>query len=150
MGPVRRTFEYTVGLRRGYVDGEAGQWYTINGRMIPFVPMYMVRTGDVVRMRITNRTTVPHPIHLHGHHILVLARDGVPATGAAVWLDSLEVDPQQSYVVQFVADNPGIWMFHCHNLPHARSGLMTHLMYEGVTTPYRIGRVGARLVNRPE
>jgi FtsP/CotA-like multicopper oxidase with cupredoxin domain len=38
-----------------------------------------------------------------------------------------------------VADNPGLWMDHCHNLPHAVEGLVAHLMYEGVTTPYRIG-----------
>jgi hypothetical protein len=31
-------------------------------------------------------------------------------------------------------------MDHCHNLPHAQEGLIAHLMYEGVTTPYRLGR----------
>ena len=41
--------------------------------------------------------------------------------------------------IAFVADNPGIWMDHCHNLKHARQGMVTHLMYEGVTTPYKLG-----------
>lgn len=40
----------------------------------------------------------------------------------------------------FVADNPGVWMDHCHNLPHAVEGLITHLMYDGVTTPLRMGK----------
>ena len=44
-----------------------------------------------------------------------------------------------SYDIAFVADNPGVWMDHCHNLKHATEGLVTHLMYEGVTTPYRLG-----------
>jgi len=42
--------------------------------------------------------------------------------------------------VAFVADNPGLWLDHCHNLPHAREGLTAHLMYEGVTTHFRLGR----------
>jgi hypothetical protein len=41
--------------------------------------------------------------------------------------------------VAFVANNPGIWMDHCHNLKHAKQGMITHLMYEGVTTPYKLG-----------
>ena len=49
--------------------------------------------------------------------------------------------------VAFVADNPGIWMDHCHNLKHARQGLVTHLMYAGVTEPYR---VGGKADNEPE
>ena len=47
----------------------------------------------------------------------------------------------------FLADNPGIWMDHCHNLPHAREGLMTHLMYNGVVTAFLLGR---RSGNEPE
>ena len=61
-------------------------------------------------------------MHLHGHHVLVLSRDGVPATGSPWWTDTLNVRPGESYVVAFRADNPGIWMDHCHNLPHAAEG----------------------------
>jgi FtsP/CotA-like multicopper oxidase with cupredoxin domain len=150
LGPETVRFDYRVGRRVGFLDGRSGDWYTINGRTIPDVPMFMVRRGDVVLMRVSNRTPLVHPMHLHGHHALVVARNGVPATGAPWWVDSLEVDPGQSYDLVFVADNPGVWMFHCHNLPHARSGLMTHLMYEGVSTPFRIGRVTPRLTNQPE
>lgn len=79
-------------------------------------------------------------MHLHGHHVLVVSRDGQPSTGSPWWTDSLDVDPGESYDVAFLADNPGIWMDHCHNLPHAVDGLMTHLNYEGVTTPFLVGR----------
>ena len=47
----------------------------------------------------------------------------------------------------FLADNPGIWMDHCHNLPLAVEGLMTHLMDEGVTTPFLLGTASG---NEPE
>jgi FtsP/CotA-like multicopper oxidase with cupredoxin domain len=65
--------------------------------------------------------------------------NGVPASGSPWWVDSLQVGDGETYDIAFVADNPGMWMDHCHNLPHAVEGLMTHVMYEGVTTPYRLG-----------
>ena len=71
----------------------------------------------------------------------------MPATGSPWWVDSLGVGDGESYDVAFVADNPGIWSDHCHNLPHAAQGLVAHLAYEGVTTPYVLGG-GAE--NRPE
>jgi FtsP/CotA-like multicopper oxidase with cupredoxin domain len=54
-------------------------------------------------------------------------------------VDSLDVGDGETYEIAFLADNPGIWMDHCHNLPHAAEGLMTHLAYQGVTTAYLIG-----------
>jgi FtsP/CotA-like multicopper oxidase with cupredoxin domain len=38
------------------------------------------------------------------------------------------------YEVAFRAGNPGIWMLHCHNLEHVEAGMMTHLVYDGVTS----------------
>jgi FtsP/CotA-like multicopper oxidase with cupredoxin domain len=150
LAPPDRVFTYRVGQRKGYLDGHSGPWFTINGGIIPHVPMFMVHTGDVVEWRIINATAVPHPMHLHGHHWLVVSRNGVPSTGAQWWADSIEVDPRESYVLRMVADNPGVWMVHCHNLPHANSGLMTAMLYDSVISPYSVGRVGPRLVNHPE
>jgi FtsP/CotA-like multicopper oxidase with cupredoxin domain len=45
----------------------------------------------------------------------------------------------ESYEVAFVADNPGMWMDHCHNLDHAKVGMTMHLMYENVTSSYEAG-----------
>jgi FtsP/CotA-like multicopper oxidase with cupredoxin domain len=134
-----RRFEYVIGRRPGFLDGRPGMWWTINGHLFPDVPMFVVARGDVVRMRITNRSGQAHPMHLHGHHAVVLARNGVPATGSPWWVDSLDVRDGESYDIAFLADNPGIWMDHCHNLPHAAQGLVAHLMYQGVTTPYMVG-----------
>jgi FtsP/CotA-like multicopper oxidase with cupredoxin domain len=109
--------------------------------------MYVVGEGDVVKVRISNGSGDVHPMHLHGHHAVVLSRDGVPATGSPWWVDSLDVAHGHEYEVAFVADNPGVWMDHCHNLPHASQGLVAHLMYAGVTEPFRVGGRGH---NEPE
>jgi len=101
--------------------------------------MYVVRQGDVVVMRIDNHSGELHPMHLHGHHAVVIARNGVPATGSPWWMDSLDVLNNQTFDIAFVANNPGIWLDHCHQLKHAAQGMVAHLMYEGVSTPYRIG-----------
>jgi len=135
--PTRR-FEYRIGRRPGFVKGRPGLWWSINGRLFPHVPMYVVREGDVVAMHIANHSGEVHPMHLHGHHVVVLARNGVPASGSPWWVDSLNVLPKESYDIAFVANNPGIWMDHCHNLKHAAQGMIAHLMYEGFDTPYRI------------
>ena len=57
------------------------------------------------------------------------------ATGSPWWVDSLNVLANETYDVAFVANNPGIWMDHCHNLKHAAQGMIAHLMYEGFDTP---------------
>jgi len=85
-------------------------------------------------------------MHLHGHHVRVLSRDGRRVRGAW-WVDTLDVLPHETYVVAFRARNPGVWMLHCHNLNHAAKGLTMHLAYAGVVTPFRIGD-GPH--NRPE
>jgi len=142
-----RSFEYVVGRRPGFLDGKPGLWWTVNGSMYPDLPMFTVAEGDVVRMRIENDSGDVHPMHLHGHHAVVLSRDGEAATGSPWWVDSLNVEDGETYEIAFVADNPGVWMDHCHNLPHAAQGLVAHVMYDGYTTPYTIGGAGG---NRPE
>nr|WP_296066502.1 multicopper oxidase family protein [uncultured Actinoplanes sp.] len=134
-----RVFDYRIGRRIGFLDGKPGMWWTINGHLFPDVPMFMVGTGDVVRMRIANDSGEVHPMHLHGHHAVVLSRNGVAATGSQWWIDSLDVGDNETYEIGFVADNPGIWVDHCHNLKHAVDGLLAHLAYTGVSTSYRVG-----------
>jgi FtsP/CotA-like multicopper oxidase with cupredoxin domain len=142
-----RRFRYDIGRRPGFLDGRPGLFWTINGHLYPDVPMFLVSEGDVVRVSLSNHSGEVHPMHLHGHHAVVLGRDGAPTTGSPWWVDSLNVADGESYEVAFVADNPGIWMDHCHNLTHAVDGLVAHLMYEGITTPFLVGGTAG---NRPE
>ena len=50
-----------------------------------------------------------------------------------------EVGVGETYEIAFVADNPGLWMDHCHNLDHAASGMVMHLAYRGITSPFELG-----------
>ena len=142
-----RVFDYVIDRRIGLVDGRPGTYWTINGHLFPDVPMFHVTEGDVVVFRIVNDSNEVHPMHLHGHHVSVLSRDGVEARGSPWVVDSLDVRPGERYEVALVADNPGIWSDHCHTLAHAVDGLVAHLMYEGVTTRFTIG---GHAENHPE
>jgi FtsP/CotA-like multicopper oxidase with cupredoxin domain len=142
-----RHFAVNIGRRLGFFEGGLRlnwQW-TINGKAFPKMPMYMVRARETVEFSFSNQSHAAHPMHLHGHHMLVFARDGRRIT--PWWSDTLELDPGDRYDVAVFAKNPGIWMFHCHNLPHAAHGLVTHVAYEGVTTPFRMGSSSG---NEPE
>ncbi|PWR04964.1 copper oxidase [Micromonospora acroterricola] len=123
--------EFTLVLDRGLdLSGLLPRYaHTVNGAAAPDIPPQVVRLGDIVRFTIVNRSTAVHPWHLHGHHVLVLSRDGRPATGSPLWLDSFDVRPGDVWEVAFRADNPGTWANHCHNLPHADAGMTLHLMY---------------------
>jgi FtsP/CotA-like multicopper oxidase with cupredoxin domain len=134
-----RRFDYHIDRRPGFLDGRPGMWWTVNGHLFPDVPMFMVEEGDVAVFEISNDSGDAHPMHLHGHHAVVLSRDGEKATGSPWWVDSLEVRVGETYEIAFLADNPGLWMDHCHNLPHAAEGLVAHLMYGGVRSSYKVG-----------
>ncbi|GLW32576.1 multicopper oxidase family protein [Actinoplanes regularis] len=134
-----RRFRYDIGRRFGFLNGKPGNWWTVNGHLFPNVPMFMVSTGDIVRMTIHNGTGEVHPMHLHGHHMVVLSRNGVASTGSPWWTDSLDVLQGDTFEVAFVADNPGIWADHCHNLKHVPEGLVAHLMYTGIRSSFLVG-----------
>lgn len=137
--PFDRRFRLELGRKPGFFDGRPGMQWTVNGGIFPDVPMLVVERGDLVRLEVVNTTSRVHPMHLHGHHLLVLSRDGRPSTGGPWWTDTLDVRAGERYELAFRADNPGIWMVHCHNLRHAAAGLTLHLAYAGVDTPFRTG-----------
>ncbi|WP_426568681.1 multicopper oxidase family protein [Streptomyces canus] len=83
-----------------------------------------VREGERVRLTFINATDMWHPMHLHGH---TFAMTGIDAVGARK--DTALVLPHRKLVVDFNADNPGLWMVHCHNQYHSESGMMSILGY---------------------
>jgi FtsP/CotA-like multicopper oxidase with cupredoxin domain len=134
-----RTFVLKIQRKLGFENGRPGFHWAIDGGVYPHVPMFMVSLGDLVKITVVNDTSAVHPMHLHGHHMLVLSRNGVRDRGSPWWVDTLEVDPGDRYDVAFQADNPGLWMDHCHNLGHAAAGLTMHVMYVSVWTPFELG-----------
>ncbi|MFI2645406.1 multicopper oxidase family protein [Streptomyces sp. NPDC018610] len=83
-----------------------------------------VRQGERVRLTVINGTDMWHPIHLHGH---TFALTGIDDVGTRK--DTAIVLPHRKLVCDFYADNPGLWMLHCHNQYHSESGMMTILGY---------------------
>ena len=65
-------------------------------------------------------------------------------------MGSLNEQDGETFEVAFLADNPGVWMDHCHNLQHAADGLLAHVAYTGVSEPYRVGRSVGDARNEPE
>lgn len=99
--------------------------WTINGRPFEKSRPLTVREGQQVSMTFRNSTMMWHPMHLHGHTFQVLGEHG--RRGARK--DTLVVLPMQRQRVIFTADNPGMWMLHCHNTYHQEAGMMTRLDY---------------------
>ena len=121
-----------------FVDGMPAYAYTVDGRVYPYIEPTIVALGDTVRVRFVNRTFETHPMHPHGHAVRVLSVNGRAPT-EPLWLDTFDVGPGEVWEVALYADNPGIWMDHCHNLEHAALGMVTHLAYRGITTPFDHG-----------
>ena len=132
-GPADATYPMVIAPATGAMA------YTINGATHPDVPTILVAPGQLIRIVIVNDDETVHPIHLHGHTFTVVAQDGVPPAGSPLHLDTLQVPPGHSAVIAFRADNPGLWMLHCHNLAHAAAGLDMMVDYVGVTSPFRMG-----------
>ncbi|PTX38361.1 Multicopper oxidase with three cupredoxin domains (includes cell division protein FtsP and spore coat protein CotA) [Tranquillimonas rosea] len=84
-------------------------------------PLADLSLGEPVRLEIVNETAFPHAMHLHGMHFREI-RDGEPV---GPMRDTLMVAVQETREIGFIADNAGDWLFHCHMLSHAESGMMT-------------------------
>ncbi|MFG3090162.1 multicopper oxidase domain-containing protein [Streptomyces antibioticus] len=146
-GGFDRDFRMVLGNSVGFYDGAPMMLWTVNNAVYPDIPSLLVGEGDLVRVTFLNRSLDDHPMHLHGHRMLVLSRDGERADGSPWWTDTLNVAPGERYEIAFRADNPGVWADHCHNLDHARDGMVLHLAYDGVSSPYE---TGASTGNTPE
>ena len=81
-------------------------------------------------MLINNTDGGGHPFHLHGHNFWVVATSNEPDAeivykGKYVLRDVVTVPAVGWAKIRFVADNPGVWLFHCHIDWHGRAGLVT-------------------------
>lgn len=100
--------------------------WAINNQLYPDADPLEVREGEWVRFNLRNRSMMDHPMHLHGHFFQV--RNG---SGRGPLKDTVTVDSHGSLSIDFVADNPGDWLFHCHNLYHIEAGMARVVSYAG-------------------
>ncbi|MGO4326608.1 multicopper oxidase domain-containing protein [Cupriavidus sp. 2TAF22] len=98
--------------------------WTWNSRVFPGIDSLPVRLGDRVRIRFGNLTMTNHPIHLHGHRFEVSGTDGGWVPPSARWPEvTTDVAVGQMRAIEFVADNPGDWAFHCHKSHHTMNAM---------------------------
>lgn len=129
----------TMGDSFGFVGGRMGAMFTFNGKAFPSTNALMVQPGQLVKLHLVNDTDQVHPIHLHGHDLIILARNGRPLTGSPVYVNTINLGTHSNYDVAFYANNPGLWMLHCHNLFHAERGMDMMIVYPNISTPFTIG-----------
>jgi FtsP/CotA-like multicopper oxidase with cupredoxin domain len=104
--------------------------WSLNGEVWPDVKPLMIAKGQRVAIEMVNHTMMAHPMHLHGHAFQVTDLNGTSLAGAV--RDTVLVPPMDSVTIAFDADNPGRWAFHCHNLYHMMTGMMTEVRYPAI------------------
>jgi FtsP/CotA-like multicopper oxidase with cupredoxin domain len=133
--PKRHTrrvdLDYTVMLQEWRVNPKTGKtwpampamsepnFFTINGKAFPATETLEVKKGQRVRIRFIAAGQFAHPMHLHGFPFKIVATDGhaVPRQ-AQLTKDTVNVAPGERYDIEFVAEEEGTWIFHCHILHH--------------------------------
>ncbi len=109
-------------------ENESGDM-TINGVVFPGVEdaPHIGYVGQSEIWSVENATDFPHPFHLHGFSFRVLDVGGEPWP-VHEWKDTVNVPPRK--ILRFYVEydeRPGLWMFHCHILGHAKLGMMSLL-----------------------
>ena len=119
----RRDFRLTL-------DGDMNRYvWTINNKPVSPDTDILIREGEVVRFIMINRTMMHHPMHLHGHFFRVINGQG----DRSPLKHTVIVEPMSTTVIEFMADEPGDWFFHCHLLYHMMSGMARVVEYQGFT-----------------
>lgn len=98
--------------------------WTFNSRVFPGIDPIVARLGDRVRIRIGNLSMTAHPIHIHGHAFKITGTDGGWIAPSAQWPETtVNVQVGSTKVVEFIADHPGDWAFHCHKSHHTMNAM---------------------------
>lgn len=117
---------------------------TFNSTSFPSTAPLVVKRGDRVRIRLGNLGPMDHhPIHLHGYQFPIVATDGGPIpVSARIPVTTVLVPVGSTQTIEFVADEPGDWVMHCHMTHH----MMNQMGHEftntlGMDTKHLDGRL---------
>lgn len=97
--------------------------WSINDQYYPKADPIEIAKGEVVRFALRNPTGMDHPFHLHGHSFYVLGTPGALNLTDPVLKDTINVPSKGEVAIQWRADNPGRWFFHCHIEWHLATGM---------------------------
>jgi FtsP/CotA-like multicopper oxidase with cupredoxin domain len=132
--PKDKSREPKVDIDTVMILNDMAHGYTLNGKGFPATEPLVAKRGQKIRIRFMNEGMQIHPMHLHGMHMTVIAKDGWDQP--APWkCDTLNIAPGERWDVLVDATNPGTWAFHCHILTHAESehgmfGMVTALIVQ--------------------
>lgn len=117
-------------------DMERYIWH-INNKAIHEDRTILINEGDVVRFTFENTTMMHHPMHLHGHFFRVLNKNG----DFSPLKHTVDVPPHMSRTIEFLANEPGEWMLHCHNLFHMNTGMARVVKYSSFTPSHEVAHI---------
>jgi FtsP/CotA-like multicopper oxidase with cupredoxin domain len=134
VAPKRPNPAHRADLDYVMILNDSAHGFTLNGKGFPATEPLVVKKGQTLRVRFMNEGMMIHPMHLHGMHMTVIAKDGWDQP--MPWkCDTLNVAPGERWDVLVKATNPGTWAFHCHILSHAEAphgmfGMVTALVVQ--------------------
>ena len=119
----------TIPMVFGKINGGPHDFngWTVNGQKYAYSTPIQIRSGRRYRLAFQNRTDDPHPVHLHRHSFELVRVNGRDTSG--IVKDTVVVPGFGAMDVEFVADNPGATLFHCHQTLHMDYGFMRLLTY---------------------
>ncbi len=125
---AEETIEMVFAKNNAALEG-FNEW-TINGTafsMKKMSPMFHLRRGRRYRLALRNASDDIHPVHLHRHSFELTRIAGTPTAG--IMKDVVMLGGYQQLEVDFLADNPGRTLFHCHQQLHMDFGFMALFDY---------------------
>lgn len=92
-------------------------YFTVNGKAFPATEPIILTKNERIRIRMINVGYQVHSMHLHGNFFVVTHKDGHPMR-IPQEQDTILIGPGERYDLVVTATNPGLWLFHCHIVPH--------------------------------
>ena len=145
--PLKVDHDYLEVISSWRIRSDTENFFSLNGKSYPETHPLEVTSGQTIRLRFINISgTEFHTMHLHGHRMRIIARDGNPVATNDVE-NTVLIGPGQTIDTLVKADaNPGTWLLHCHVLDHMMNGnvmpggLITAVHYSG--TPDTLSMLG--------
>lgn len=97
--------------------------WSVNDQYYPKADPIDIAKDEVIRFAFRNPTMMDHPFHLHGHSFQVLGKPGALNLTDPALKDTINIPAKGDLVIQFKANNPGRWFFHCHIEWHIATGM---------------------------
>jgi manganese oxidase len=99
-------------------------YFTMNGIPGPDIPPMSARLGEKVRIRVVNLSMLSHPVHLHGHQFKITDwGGGFLPTHQQITANTINISSAEARTLEFTAQRPGKWAFHCHFLHHTMNDM---------------------------